>query len=1254
MTARIIDPQRMLLSGAVIEWRLVGRQHKQGAPADELAKQRGISTRGIQLRWLLSPEIGLPTEAFKVWKRPSRPMEKEAELHSQVLRTIFGWTAYVLENPVVYLNAQFQVNSANATVVAYAGAPFSSAVIDWKLLVSGIQQLTFSGPAIVCIVVSGDADLRVITGITGADASGEDAGWQLIERVGLPVDMAEWAGVFALDAPQGIEGALTDPISAAKDRFRRGAPLYGWDEELEPGNNAPPWMLANPDKIIKAMQEDLLGSLKSMITTTLAPQLQHEFVVENNMAINATIKTVKTRFAPISILMLGASSDPLFSLIAGFGTAYDDDSERNTDTIPTVVGISSTAFSSSGTLRSGWDYMVTARYEKGIDGNSEPVEYAAIIRAPKFATLPPKPANLTANSEGVTRAAIRDNRWRSIVSLAWDKIPDMTPFRIASFALARTGIIPAAPVQPLMNSRKYDPFVAQPISATTSIENENATGKLQALDESYEIDSRFNPNIVRYGIANQDLFGLWSGWSAIGHQMNEPAAQSARIVSALLDVVAPASPLGGGSICTATLVVDISWDWTVRSPEKIILVGRLYQATRQGEPPSVLSIPPGLQMSFPGGAGVPLTITFAGNDAGVVSIAGASVQYVSNDGKDIQDLPFATAGARRYRLTIPGFSLDYASAGHLGIALWAKGQEHLAPQREGPWSYEPSIATTSDPRPPVITTSREDVELASLADGRGEHRVKLDWPPMPGAVGYFIYETTESKLRAHHDLGEPAAGLTLSQRLAELRQVIHVNPSRRPFTRVNSTPLSALDIELMIPRGSKEIHLYLVLGVSAGQVESAWPGMTDPDRKKRFRAFAAPQVVPPVPPTLEVSRDVLTTVSPHLYRAKITIRTRPGATVTRVDLHRVRVPEAALAVDTMGPPVASITGSNAAWTVIPSSPAAAVRGENQPIGTIAGFDEPQGSWKRVFYRAVTWSGDDAERGLYGSRSKPSAAISVVVPPPSPPDLDPIALSWPGGPLTDVLFNTICSAPVETTELGPHRIKVEAMAVKPDGSLQPLYAYPADPSSSGVPPDDRLESVPTVAGTGLWREAIAGGNSRTNYQIRLSKASVDDAVRLRIIMTDPLGRSTEQVIQASAGSPLPSPDIIDPSITPVPGKGFILGFSTSVPIPATPAGPYSLSVDFAPDPRPFSFPFPPMPPGRPTTSVSTDLQNIELVTTKLPGPIDPFADHVGIPLRRGRTIAGITPIGVFLRSRGQLGIKLQSPDGRIATLNRRVG
>lgn len=691
--------------------------------------------------------------------------------------------------------------------------------------------------------------------------------------------------------------------------------------------------------------------------------------------------------------------------------------------------------------------------------------------------------------------------------------------------------------------------------------------------------------------------------------------------------------------------------------ERITLVGRLYPATKPGDLPSVLSIPPGLQTNFPGGAGIPLVITFSGNDAGVAGSSGVGLQYVSSDGKDVQNVPFATATAatavRRYRLTIPGFSLDYASAGHIGIALWAKGQEHLVPQREGPWSSQPSIASASDPRPPIITTSREDVELASLADGRGEHRVKLDWPSLPGATGYFVYETTESKLRTHNDLGEPAAGLTLSQRLAELRQAIHVNPSRRPFTRINSTPFNALDAELVIPRGSKEIHLYLVLGVSAGQVESVWPDMSDPDRKKRFRAFAAPQVAAPTPPTIEVSRDVVTTVSPHIYRAKVSINTRPGATVTRVDLHRVRVPQATLALDTMGPPVASITASNATWTVTPSAPEMTGPGEVQPIGTISGFDQPQGSWKRVFYRVAAWSADDPEKGLYGGRSKPSPAVSVVVPPPLPPDLEPIAFSWPGGPLTDVLFSTTCSAPVETTELGSHRIKVEAIAIKPDGSLQPLYSYPAT-TSGGIPPDDRLESVPMAAGAGLWREPILGSSGRTRYQIRIGKGSVDDAVRLRIIITDPLGRSTEQVVQSPAGSPLPAPDIINPVITPVPGKGFILGFGTSVPIHATPAGSYRLDVNFAPDPRPFPFPFPPMPAGRPVASVSANLQDIALVTTKLPGLGDPFADHVPIPLRRGRTMAGITPLAVFLRSRGQVAVKLQSPDGHVATLDRRVG
>lgn len=1220
MASRIVDPQRFRLDAAIVDWQRISRKHLKAGSITELVKQRKIAMRVVQLRWLVHPSLGYPTEPFKVWRRAAMPMEKEKDIPFDTFVSFPGLVIYAWAAPVVYLKARLQVTTA-ATVIAYAGAPFGSAMIDWQTLSAGTKDITLSGVGMICLVVSGDATLQKLTGLTGKDAV-DDGSWQLVERVGLPVDTQDWAGVLNLAAQQGLEGALTDPIPAAQDRFRRGAALFGWDDEIEPGRAAPPWTLANPNAILQAFKSDLSDPLKKMVTT-LPPRDHQLYTLNQTMAINASGKTADTHFTPISTLTLGVASDPLLSLITGFGTAFDDVD------IPKIDLANTSLFGDP--TRSDWDFMVTAHYEKGRDGNSGMVEYAAIVHQPKLATPPPKPYGLAASTEGLTPPSTRDQPYKGVVRLAWDKLPDMTPFRVASYAAARAGIVPPAPVTLLLGPRKFDPLAAQPISATTSVQNEQTTGTIRGQDDSYAIAPASNPNMVRYAVAHQDLYGLWSGWTTAGHQLHEPLVQSARILSARLDVTAAPVP----AACPATLVIDFTWDWAVRSPEKITLVGRLYAAASPGAPPASVAVPAGLQKSFPGGAGAPLVVSFTGNDSGTV--AGATLTYITDNGLDVHASPVVVAGPRRYRLTVPGFSLNYASTGHVGIALWAQGREHSPPQRDGPWSNEPTVTSASDPRPPVITMSHEDVELASLADGRGEHRVRLDWAPITGSTGYYVYETTESKFRTDQAMGEPLPGLTLAARLLALRNAFNVNPVRRPFTRVNKTPITGLDAELVIPRGSKEIHMYLVLGVSAGQVESAWPDLSDPDRKKRFRAFAAPQIAAPSPLVLEVTRDVISAVDPPLYRARLAIKTRPGAKATRIDLYRTRVEEAALMLDTMGPPVASISGSTAQWTVTPVTSTGP--GENQPIGIVTGFDQPSGSWKRVFYRAVAWSGDDEPRAIYGGRSAPSAAMEVIVPPAQPPDLAAITWSWPGGPLTDVLFTTTCSAPVDMTPLGPHRIKVDAMTVKPDGSVAVLYVYPPVPATGR--PDDTLATVPTMAGPGLSREAVAGGVTR--YRVRVAKPTLADGVRLRILLTDPLGRTTERVLQSAAGSPLPTPDISAVTLTTVPGNKFILGFTTGVQIPATPIGPYHLLVNHTP-----LGPFPPFPPGTPI-GIDATLPSIKPAA---PAP-DPFTDVAAIPLRRGVTVHGQTPISIYLRAKGKVAVTLTGPDGKTVTVSRVV-
>ena len=250
------------------------------------------------------------------------------------------------------------------------------------------------------------------------------------------------------------------------------------------------------------------------------------------------------------------------------------------------------------------------------------------------------------------------------------------------------------------------------------------------------------------------------------------------MLSARLDVVPPAS----GTSCPATLVLDLAWDWKVRSPQYIDIVGRLYEQQKRGDEPASESMPNRLPNALSAPGGSPLRLRFDGDAFGQVEAhptLNGTVQYLSEDGKSFLVTPPETRGPRRYRLTITGFSLDYANAGHIGLALWASGRENRPPKRLALPTVNPLIASASDPRAPAITGTHENVLLASVADASGEHHALLSWPSYPGAVGYFVYTASETQIRSDRGMGEPSLSQTLSQRLAVLRDAFAANPNRR-------------------------------------------------------------------------------------------------------------------------------------------------------------------------------------------------------------------------------------------------------------------------------------------------------------------------------------------------------------------------------------------------------------------------------------------------------------------------------------------
>ena len=607
----------------------------------------------------------------------------------------------------------------------------------------------------------------------------------------------------------------------------------------------------------------------------------------------------------------------------------------------------------------------------------------------------------------------------------------------------------------------------------------------------------------------------------------------------------------------------------------------------------------------------------------------ASVRHLSADSTEFEALPLTARAPRRYRLEISGFDLDFDVNARWGLALWANGKERLSPFRDGPFTSPPVVTSATDPRPPAIVSTYEAVTLASLRDAEGLHHARLEWTPMAGAVEYRVYTSAESNFRSLTGMPEVAASQTLTQRLAQLRAAFQADPARRPFTRTSALPVTGTSTQVSLPRGTKDLHLFIVLGVSAGGVESAWPVATDPQCGTRFVAFAAPQTVGPGPPALEVGLDG---DGKHIaYAAKVRVKTAPGARVSKVDLHRVRVADAAVSADMMGPPVATISGTGGAFTVTATSPGNANSrsddGVGQPIGTITGKDAVPGSWKPVYYRAVAWGTDDADRGQYGVRSEPSVVRQVVVPPSAPPDLSALDFVLPVAGSAQVRVSFSTAAPVEPTALGPHTLEAEVVATDSAGASSTLVAAKAT-----------LDAMPTAepgaGGHGIWRDPTAGDVTPLHVLVR--RADPATALRVRVRLSDPLGRLTEHTLDVPAAPAVPPPDLSDLTLTTV-ADGTILAFTTAVPNAVPDVGAYRVEARFRP------------PRGR-IVSRAEDLADIPLARRRE----DIFADPAEeIPFRRTKRTLGVTSIAVGIRRAGTVTIAVVAPDGTRATDSRRI-
>lgn len=1130
MPTYLVNQLKFHAEGAVVNWDAAARRVGNLPIGD---KTLGTT---IQLRWMLSADLGLPTEPFIVWSRPHSAqagfqtlsiIQKQLEFDGGV--TLLAWT----QGPMSAVSLDITTTGAGA-IFAFGASPTVDNIVAFRSVTAGTSTVEISAPIITFLLLPFGASVSAARGLVPGGYPNLP-GWTQIEIVGLPVPPATWGSVGKYGEQQGLTGSLSDAATAAVARLTRGAPPTGWGPNIASGTPAPAWAAPNFAALVSEVNIELLNYLRN-IAASIPPANQAAQSVtvplpppQNSSGQHTNKPGTTTQLLPLPMTYMAAATDAFLNLVLGFGTAY-------------VLRAPSPTLSASLPPH---DFMVTAHWEKGLDGASAPLDLAAVIPTPSAALAPATPANVATQIIGALRPLNADGNWRESVRLSWDRPPINNLLRTASCAAARVSLVPPMPALALMEARPsggYRPIVlGAPLDPPHQIDPE--FWRVNVMDREIEIPSSPGSRALQYGAATQDIYGQWSPWVATPATIAQPDLEAVRLANPKLLPIAPSS----GSVCSTTLEVDIFWDWRIRSPLQITLVGRLFPAATHGDPPPNVTIPSTLDRSLSGG-GAPLVLTFSGDTP---TAPGATILPLTEDGES-QAASFGSAQGdnRRYRLILSGLSLDFASTPFAGIALWAQGQERIAPNRLSPYADAgltpvPIVTSTGDPRPPVVPVFH--VTLGSIPDASGSSHVQIAWTPQPNAVGYFVYEANEADLLREFGLPEPNQKDTLDARLLVIRNHFKMNPVRRPFHRWNSRALTTTGTDIALPRGSTGIHLYVVLGVSAGQVESAWPAGPAPENS--LIAIAAPHITKPAPPLIEVRQILDNTFNPPVFKAQLTVTTRPGPRPAMVELYRVRVDDAAKELDTMGPPLVRLQATSGPWTVTPVTDPT----YGSYIGSVSGVDAPAGSWKRVWYRATAWSKQDDTRGGLPGRSDASNAAWVVLPPADGPSISPLLLGGGSAP-PDITMQWTCASPLKRTPLGPHKISARA-------------------SVAGAPPppllllDTTLDALPHTApatGSGIWITGTAAG--LTTYRALIRRAALTDAVNFSLRVTDPLGRSASQSIAIASGAVDPPPDLQNLAVRKVPlpqPAHTVLTFTSTSPIVAPLDGPYVLSITAIP-------------------------------------------------------------------------------------------
>ena len=471
-----------------------------------------------------------------------------------------------------------------------------------------------------------------------------------------------------------------------------------------------------------------------------------------------------------------------------------------------------------------------------------------------------------------------------------------------------------------------------------------------------------------------------------GHE----AGSDQRRISVPANPGSPPSP-----IVAATLRIDFGWNWQDRAPGQIRFTGQFVPAPATSLVPAYLG---GFATTSSGPIGAPVILTFDYSGSDPDTVEPATVIPTVTSGQTTNG-PVTILGSGspptvanpeqlQYRVELTGIELDFSVANELDFLMYATATEVVQP---GVWSdpidQPTSNATTSpppaplligkivraiNPNPPTITFAPPPISWTALPDAAGAARGILRWQADPTALGYFVWEATESALLHLLPPGtgtaDPPAGTSIPTRAIALKNLLdtYQDASLQGFARLTEDPISGSETEITLPGSAQTLYVFRISAIGQNNVESA--------RSASVAIFGVPHRNVPGTPRIMLRTE---SGSPAGVRV-IVLPTSSNAPPAGYRLFRVRNQALSQNASTMGP--AKYDEHSALWQNYSGTTL-----QGSPLNGVSLLDTAAlPSWFPYYYRATAIGEDDPANGVHAAESAFSIVQAGYVLPAQPP------------------------------------------------------------------------------------------------------------------------------------------------------------------------------------------------------------------------------------------------------------------------------